>query len=100
MVGVNEKQPPTVQARLTRDVSSRNLSWTEFREARLALEPGGRLAVTPVSEASRPRSLMEADCLLCKPEGVESLRRDQLVTVQVIVPSPGWGFRFPPGILT
>jgi molybdopterin molybdotransferase len=100
MVGVNEKQPPTVQARLTRDVSSRNLSWTEFREARLALEPGGQLAVTPVSETSRPRSMMEADCLLCKPEGVESLRRDQMVTVQVIVPSLGWGFRFPPCILT
>jgi molybdopterin molybdotransferase len=95
MAGLTDSQPPTVQARLTRDVRSRNRGWTEFREARLAREAVGQLAVTPVSDASRPRSMVEADCLLCKPEGVESLRRDQIVTVQIIVPSPGWGFRFP-----
>ena len=95
MAGLTDGRLPTVQARLTKDVKGRNRGWTEFREARLVREPGGQVTVTPVSDTSRPRSTTQADCLLCKPEGVESLHRDQMVTVQIIVPIPGWGFQFP-----
>lgn len=83
MVGLRET-PPTALARLARDVHSRNVTWTEFRQARLERNDEGGLIVDPLSEKSALRSMAEADCLLCKPEGIESLRSGQFVRVHLM----------------
>jgi molybdopterin molybdotransferase len=86
MTGLPDAQLARASARLTRDIRGRSPAWTEFRQARLAYDTKGRLLATPLSEASRSRSMADADCLLCKPEGVDSLRRGQMVTVHLLSP--------------
>jgi molybdopterin biosynthesis enzyme len=73
-----------IQVRLTREIKSRNRTWTEFKEGRIINEDNGLFSVTPLTKGSRLRSMAEADCLICKPEGVELLMRDQMVTVQLV----------------
>ena len=73
-----------IQARLTRDITSRNITWTEFKEGRIIIELNGLFSVTPSAKGSRLKSMAEADCLICKPEGVELLKKDQMVKVQLL----------------
>jgi molybdopterin molybdotransferase len=96
MIGFIGSPLLTTTARLTRDVKGRNKSWTEFKEARLVREADGQLSVTPSSERSRLKSMADAECLLCKPEGVESLYRDQIVTVQLLTPTLTGNFNISP----
>jgi len=84
MMGHSDKPFIEIQARLTRDINSRNRTWTEFREGRITNKANGLISVTPLTKGSRLRSMAEADCLICKPEGVELLKRDQMVTVQLL----------------
>jgi molybdopterin molybdotransferase len=95
MIGLTGSPLLTTTARLTRDVKGRNKSWTEFEEARLVYEAVGQLSVTPLSEKSRLKSMAEAECLFCKPEGVESLYRDQIVSVQLLIPTLTGSFSLP-----
>ena len=94
MVGLRHGLP-TASARLTRPVRGRNKAWTEFRQARLERDVHGTLTVVPLSDGSRSRSMADADCLLCKPEGVESLYPDQMVTVHLMDPALLWANRVP-----
>jgi molybdopterin molybdotransferase len=77
----------TVSARLTQDVKGRHKAWTEFKKGQLAHDSDRYYSVTPLFETSRLKSMADATCIICKPEGVESLHRDQIVTVQVILPT-------------
>jgi molybdopterin molybdotransferase len=86
MTGRSNHSLFTVSARLTQGVKSRHRAWTEFKEAGLVRKKDGQFSVTPLSEKSRPKSGADADCLFCKPEGFDSLRRGQMVTVQLLMP--------------
>lgn len=77
----------TILARLSEDIEGRHRAWTEFRKARLFREEDGSYTVTPLMDTSRLKSIASAACLLCIPEGVKSLHRGQIVTVQVLVPA-------------
>jgi len=77
----------TMPARLTKDVKGRHMAWTEFKKGKLARDSDGCYSVTPHYEASRLKSMADATCIVCKPEGAESLHRGQIVTVQVILPT-------------
>jgi molybdopterin molybdotransferase len=77
----------TVSARLTQDLKGRHQAWTEFKKAKLAYDEDGNYSVTPYSEVSRLKSMADSTCVLCKPEGLESLHRGQIVTVQIMVPN-------------
>ncbi len=76
-----------VSARLTQDLKSRHRAWTEFKKAILARDEDGNYLVRPYFEESRLKSMADSTCLLCKPEGVESLHCGQIVTVQMMVPT-------------
>jgi molybdopterin molybdotransferase len=84
MIGHSSKPFIEIQARLTRDIKSRNMTWTEFKEGRIINGNNGLFSVTPLTKGSRLKSMAEADCLICKPEGVEVLKCDQMVTVQLL----------------
>jgi len=77
----------TVSARLTQDLKGRHRAWTEFKKAKLAYDEDGNYSVTPYSEESRLKSMADSTCMLCKPEGLESLHCGQIVTVQIMVPT-------------
>ena len=84
MMGHSGKPFIEIQARLARDIKSRNRTWTEFKEGRIINKSNGLFSVTPLTKGSRLKSMAEADCLICKPEGVELLKRDRIVTVQLL----------------
>jgi len=77
----------TVSARLTQDLQGRHKAWTEFKKAGLARGENGNYTATPCFEESRLKSMADATCLVCKPEGVEILYCGQMVTVQMMVPT-------------
>ncbi|MFC1932440.1 gephyrin-like molybdotransferase Glp [Chloroflexota bacterium] len=77
----------TVSARLTQDLKGRHQAWTEFKQAILAPDEDDNYSVTPLFEESRLKSMADSTCMLCKPEGVESLHCGQIVTVQMMVPT-------------
>jgi len=76
----------TILARLTQDLKGRHRAWTEFKKAKLAYDGGGYLAV-PIIEESRLKSMADATCLLCLPEGVDYLSSGQIVPVQIVIPT-------------
>jgi molybdopterin molybdotransferase len=84
MMGYSGKPLREVQARLKEEIKSRNPTWTEFKQGRIISDNDGLVSVTPLSKGSRLKSMAEADCLIRKPEGVELLERDQVVTVQLL----------------
>ena len=87
MSGFNSSPLLGVRARLTRDILGSDRDWTEFRQGRLELSEGGDLLVSPVSGVSRMKAMAEADCLLCKEEGTDSLHRNQSTTVRLLLPA-------------
>jgi molybdopterin molybdotransferase len=88
MTGYSGRLFMEIQARLTRDIKSRNKTWTEFKEGRIIYEKNGLFSVSPLSKGSRLKSMAEADCLICKPEGVALMKRDQMVTIQLLRQMP------------
>jgi len=89
MMGRSGKPLMEIQARLTRDIKSRNKTWTEFKEGRIIHDNNGLYSVTPLARRSRLKSMAEADCLICKPVGTELLKRDRMVKVQLLRRLPG-----------
>jgi molybdopterin molybdotransferase len=78
---------PTVPARLTKDLGSRHRDWTEFRDAMLDREADGTYSVKPYHGKSRLQAIARADCLICIPEGVDSLHEGDTIPVQVLMPA-------------
>jgi molybdopterin molybdotransferase len=87
MAGQTGPSLPIVSARLTKDMKSRHRDWTEFRDAMLESDADGSITVTPYRERSRLQAIARAHCLVCIPEGVDSLHRGDTVPVQVLMPS-------------
>ena len=84
MMGHSGKPFLEIQARLTQEIKSRNLAWTEFKQGRIIYNDKDQFSVTPLINGSRLKSMAEADCLICISEGVELLKKDQVVTVQLL----------------
>ncbi len=87
MAGLNGSPLQTISAELTQDIESRNRAWTEFKKAKLTRNAEGNYLVTPYFETSRLKSMADSSCLICKPEGIESLHCGQTVIVQVMIPT-------------
>lgn len=87
-LGGQMKHPlPTFTARLTRNIKGRHLNWTEFKDAYLSQDAAGNYLVTPHRNLSRLQSIARATCLICIPEGRDSLRAGEMVTVQILTPT-------------
>lgn len=89
MAGQTGPPLPVVSARLTKDMNGRHRNWTEFRDAMLDKDAEGTYTITPYLERSRLQAIARAHCLVCIPEGVDSLHRGDRVPVQVLIPSFG-----------
>ena len=87
--GQSEPPLPTVFARLTQNLKGRHRAWTEFKDETLSYDSEGNYIVTPYRNRSRLQSIANATCLVCIPEGAESLHAGQVVTVQVLAPTLG-----------
>ena len=83
-----EKRHPlqSVSARLTETLTGRHRAWTEFKDATLSRDSEGNYTVKPYSNRSRLQAIARANCLICIPEGNESLTLGQVIPVQVLVP--------------
>ncbi len=89
MAGLGKHVLQTVSARLTQDVQSRNKEWAEFKRATLSYDSEGNYTVMPYQSKSRLQSIADSACLLCIPEGVETLKTGEVVSVQILVPTFG-----------
>lgn len=76
----------TVSARLTEDLRTRHLAWTEFKDATLSRDDAGNYHVGLYRNRSRLQAIASANSLICIPEGVASLRRGEVVPVQILAP--------------
>ena len=86
MGGENRHPLQTVLARLTENLKGRHRAWTEFKEATLSSEPQGYYTVKLYKNRSRLQAIANANCLICIPEGKESLSPGEIVPVQMLVP--------------
>jgi molybdopterin molybdotransferase len=76
----------TVSARLTENVRGRHRAWTEFKDATLSFDFERGYTVTLYRNRSRLQAIAYANCLICIPEGTESLNRGDIIPVQVLLP--------------
>jgi molybdopterin molybdotransferase len=86
MCGRKRHPLATVSARLTENVRGRHQAWTEFKDATLSFDFGGGYTVTLYRNRSRLQSIAYANCLVCIPEGTESLNRGDVIPVQILLP--------------
>ncbi len=84
MGGATAHPLQVLQARLTEDVKGRHRAWTEFKDAVITGNDGGHYAVSPCKNRSRLQAIAGADSVLCIPEGTESLRKGDIVPVQLL----------------
>ena len=77
---------PTVSATLTEDLESRHLAWTEFKDATLTRDSNGNVSVGLYRNRSRLQAIASANGLVCIPEGRESIKRGEIVPVQLLAP--------------
>jgi molybdopterin molybdotransferase len=89
MGGYSRHPLPTVLAKLTTDMKGRQREWTQFKDAILYQDQDGSHMVTPYKDKSRLQAIANTTCLICIPEGVESLNRGDVVPVQIIAPGLG-----------
>jgi molybdopterin molybdotransferase len=86
-LGGDTRHPlPSVPARLTESIESRHRAWTEFKDAVLSRDAGGRYSVALYRHRSRLQAIASANSLVCVPEGITSLSRGEIVPVQVLAP--------------
>ena len=79
-MGGQMKHPlQTLSARLTKNMKSRHLHWTEFKDAYLSQDAEGNYLVTPYRNLSRLQAIARASCLICIPEGKDSLSAGDMV---------------------
>jgi len=74
----------TVFARLKENLRSRHRAWTEFKDATLSCDSEGNYTVELYHNRSRLQSIASATCLVCIPEGAESLNSGDIVPVQIL----------------
>jgi molybdopterin molybdotransferase len=86
MAGDTRHPLQSVPARLTENLKSRHLAWTEFKDATLLREADGSYTVSLYKHRSRLQAIASANSLVCIPEGVVSLGRGDVVPVQVLAP--------------
>ncbi len=87
-MGGQMKHPLQIlSARLTRNMKSRHLNWTEFKDAYLSQDADGNYLVTPYRNLSRLQAIARASCLICIPEGKDSLSAGDMVPVQLLTPT-------------
>jgi len=86
MGGKNRHPLRTVSARLAESLRSRHRAWTEFKDATMSRDSEGNYTVKLYLNRSRLQAIAGADCLICVPEGTESLNLGEIVPVQVLVP--------------
>jgi molybdopterin molybdotransferase len=86
MGGRNRHPLATVSARLTENVRGRHRAWTEFKDATLSFDFEGGYTVTLYRNRSRLQAIAYANCLVCIPEGTESLNRGDVIPVQILLP--------------
>jgi molybdopterin molybdotransferase len=86
MAGRETNPFPTLYARLSEPLRARHRAWTEFKDAKLTSHAEGQYTVTPYKHRSRLESIASADCLICIPEGVESLNAGEIIPVQNLLP--------------
>jgi molybdopterin molybdotransferase len=86
-MGGDSRHPlQTVSARLTENLRGRHPSWTEFRDATLSCDAEGNYQVRLYRNRSRLQAIASASCLICIPEGTESLSLGEIVPVQILAP--------------
>jgi molybdopterin molybdotransferase len=86
-MGGEDRHPlQTVFARLTENLRGRHRAWTEFKEATLSCDSQGNYTVELYKSRSRLQAIANANCLVCIPEGNDSLNRGEIVPVQMLVP--------------
>ena len=86
MGGENRHPLQTVSARLTETLQGRHRAWTEFKDATLSCDSEGNYIVKLYHNRSRLQAIANATCLVCIPEGNESLNLGEIVTVQILAP--------------
>jgi len=86
MGGENRHPLQTVSARLTETLQGRHRAWTEFKDATLSRDSEGNYIVKLYHNRSRLQAIANATCLVCIPEGAESLNPGDIVTVQILAP--------------
>lgn len=86
MGGQSRHPLQTVSARLTQNLKGRHRAWTEFKDATLSCDSEGNYIATPYRNRSRLQAIANANCLVCIPEGAESLHHGEVVTVQILAP--------------
>jgi molybdopterin molybdotransferase len=86
MGGENRHPLQTVFARLTESLRGRHRAWTEFRDATLSCDSEGNYSVKLYRNRSRLQAIASANCLVCIPEGTESLNIGEIVSVQILAP--------------
>ncbi len=84
--GQSEHPLYTVPARLTKNLQSRHIAWTEFKYAKLSFDSEGYYNATPLTGKSRLLAIADATCLICIPEGKELLMSGDIINVQVLCP--------------
>ncbi|MFC1942785.1 molybdopterin molybdotransferase MoeA [Chloroflexota bacterium] len=84
MGGYKRHPLQTVYARLTENLRSRHWAWTEFKDATLSRDSAGNYEVELYRNRSRLQAIAKATCLICIPEGTESLSRGEIIPVQVL----------------
>jgi molybdopterin biosynthesis enzyme len=70
-------------------VRGRHQAWTEFKDATLSFDFEEGYTVALNRNRSRLQSIAYANCLVCIPEGTESLNRGDIIPVQVLLPDVG-----------
>jgi molybdopterin molybdotransferase len=86
MGGENRHPLQTVSARLMENLEGRHRAWTEFKDATLSRDAEGNYTVELYKNRSRLQAIASANCLICVPEGTESLNIGEIVPVQVLAP--------------
>jgi molybdopterin molybdotransferase len=86
MAGETRHPLQTIPARLTENIKSRHRAWTEFRDAVVTLDDAGSYVASLYRGRSRLQAIAGASGLICVAEGKESLRRDEVVPVQILAP--------------
>jgi molybdopterin molybdotransferase len=86
MAGDTRHPLQSVYARLMEDVSGRHHAWTEFKDAVLSRNSQGDYTVKLYRDRSRLQAIASANSLICVPEGKESLKKGEVVPVQILAP--------------
>jgi molybdopterin molybdotransferase len=74
----------TVYAVLTESLKTRHEAWTEFKDAVLTRDAGGKLTVGLYRNRSRLQAIASANSLVCIPEGTEMIESGEIVPVQIL----------------